>query len=126
MPREFKRADRVADALQRALATLIRHEVNDPRLGMVNINAVKVANDLAYAKIYVTFVGNNDRNTAQDSVDILNHAANYLRNLAGKELTMRSVPRLQFIFDDAAIRGHEISSLIDRAVAKDRASRDNS
>lgn len=37
MPREFTRKDRVSDALQRELSKLIRDEVRDPRLAMVNI-----------------------------------------------------------------------------------------
>ena len=56
MAREFHRSDRVGDAIQRELAELIRHEVRDPRIGMVSVNAVKVASDLSTAKVYVTFV----------------------------------------------------------------------
>ena len=56
MPREFKRADRVGDAIQRELAALVRAELRDPRLGMVNINAVRVSSDLSTAKVYLTFV----------------------------------------------------------------------
>ena len=52
MAREFKRSDRVADAVQRSLAQAIPNEVRDPRLGMVNINAVVVAKDLTMAKVF--------------------------------------------------------------------------
>src|SRR5690554_1628437 len=125
MPREFTRSDRVADAIQRLLATLIPQEVRDPRVGMVNINDVTVSRDMAYAKVYVTFVGNDDSDTAKESVKALNKAAGFLRSLLAKEMSMRSVPRLQFIYDKTSIRGQELSSLIDRAVAKDRARRDD-
>ena len=57
MPREFTRNDRVADALQRELAQLIRDEVRDPRLGLVNITAVEVSRDLSSAKVFVNLVG---------------------------------------------------------------------
>mgnify|MGYP003659916673 CR=1 FL=1 len=43
MPREFTRAERVADALQRELALLIREEMGDPRVNFVNITAVDVS-----------------------------------------------------------------------------------
>ena len=125
MPREFTRSDRVADAIQRLLATLIPQEVRDPRVGMVNINDVTVSRDMAYAKVYVTFVGNDDSDTAKESVKALNKAAGFLRSLLAKEMSMRSVPRLQFIYDKTSIRGQELSFLIDRAVAKDRARRDD-
>lgn len=39
-----QRLQRLADQIQRALATLIRDEINDPRLtGLVTISSVKVS-----------------------------------------------------------------------------------
>lgn len=124
MPREFKRADRVADAVQRSLAQLIPMEIDDPRLEMVNINSVDVTRDLAHAKVYVTFVGQDDPELCAESVEILNRASNYLRNLMSKDLTMRSLPRLKFIFDAAAVRGQVLSALIEKAVAEDQSRKD--
>lgn len=121
MAKEFHRSERVADAIQRSLARLVQQEVRDPRLGMVNINDVVVTRDLAYAKVYVTLVGEYDAEACETSVAILNNAANFLRGLVAKELTTRSTPRLQFYYDKTSVRGQELSSLIDRAVASDRA-----
>lgn len=126
MAKEFTRSDRVADAVQRSLAHLIPAEIRDPRLGMVNINSVDVARDLTLAKVYVTFVGETNPKACQDSVAILNKAASFLRTLVGKELTVRSTPRLQFYYDESSVRGQVLSNLIDRAVAADRANHQNS
>ncbi len=122
MPREFKRADRVADAIQRALAQIIPKEIRDPRLGMVNVNAVEVNRDLANAKVYITLVGQEGPDESKASADILNRAASFLRSSLAKEMTMRSVPNLQFIYDASAIRGQNLSSLIERTIASDEAS----
>jgi ribosome-binding factor A len=119
MPREFFRSDRVSDAIQRLLGQIIPQEVRDPRVGMVNINQVTVSRDMAYAKIYVTFVG-DDETTSLQAVSILNKASGFLRGFVAKELDMRSVPKLQFIYDKTAIRGQEISTLIERALAEDK------
>lgn len=121
MPREFTRSDRVSDAIQRLLAKLIPQEIRDPRIGMVNINDVTVTRDMAYAKVFVTFVGSESDAEGQESAAILNKAAGFLRSFLAKELSMRTVPKLQFVYDKTSIRGQELSSLIDRAVADDRA-----
>ena len=123
MAKEFTRSDRVADAVQRSLAHLIPAEVRDPRLGMVNINSDEVSRDLTLAKVYVTFVGEDNPKARQESVAILNKTANFLRTLVGRELTIRSTPRLQFYYDESAVRGQVLSNLIDRAVAADKANR---
>lgn len=125
MPKEFYRSDRVADAVQRSLAILIPQEISDPRVGMVNINAVTVTRDLAHAKVYITLIGQNDPESCKQTVSVLNSAANFLRNLVGRELTMRSSPRLQFIYDESSVRGQDIRQLIDRAVASDTANRND-
>ncbi|MFL0801476.1 MAG: 30S ribosome-binding factor RbfA [Agarilytica sp.] len=121
MPREFKRADRVSDAIQRSLARIIQSEVRDPRLGMVNINAVSVSQDLTVAKVYVTFVGQDSEAEDKIKVDVLNNASSFMRSLMAKDVKMRIVPRLQFIYDASVVRGQQMTDLIDKALSADRA-----
>lgn len=124
MPREFFRSDRVSDAIQRLLGQIIPQEIRDPRVGMVNINQVTVSRDMAHAKVYVTFVGDNEA-TSLEAVNVLNKASGFLRTFVARELDMRTVPKLQFFYDKTAIRGQEISSLIDRALAEDKRHQDD-
>ncbi len=120
MAREFTRADRVADAIQRILASLISNEINDPRVGMVNINDVTVTRDMAYAKVFITFVGHEDEEESEASTAVLNKASGFLRSLLAKEVDMRTTPRLQFVYDSTSVRGQKLSNLIDKAVEADR------
>jgi ribosome-binding factor A len=119
MPREFTRSDRVSDAIQRLLGQVIPREIRDPRIGMVNINDVTVTRDMAYAKVYVTFVGAETEAESLAAAAILNKAQGFLRTFIAKDLVMRTVPKLQFIYDKTAIRGQEISHLITRALEED-------
>lgn len=120
MAREFKRADRVADAVQRVLAQAIRQEVRDPRVGMVNINSVVIAKDLTTAKIYITLVGEEDPERCRECVKVLNKAAIFLRTILCKELMLRISPRLFFYYDESSVRGQHLSHLIDKAIAADK------
>lgn len=120
MAREFTRADRVADAVKRILATLIQQEINDPRVGMVNVNDVVVSRDLAIAKAYITFIGRDDDTQCAEGTVVLNKASGYLRSLLAKKLSLRTTPKLQFFYDKTPIRGQALSSLIDRALSEDK------
>ena len=120
MPREFTRSDRVSDAIQRLLAQVIPAEIRDPRLGLVNINEVTVTRDMAFAKVYVAFVGVEDEKQSLESAAILNKASGFLRTFLARELSMRTVPKLQFIYDKTSVKGQALSTLIDRAIAEDR------
>ncbi|WP_323814003.1 30S ribosome-binding factor RbfA [Cellvibrio sp. NN19] len=119
MPREFTRSDRVSDAIQRLLAQVIPAEIRDPRVGLVNINEVTVTRDMAFAKVYVTFVGRDDEKESLEAASVLNKASGFLRTFLAKELSMRTVPKLQFIYDKTSIKGQALSSLIDRALKED-------
>jgi ribosome-binding factor A len=123
MPREFTRNVRVSDALQRELAELIRDEVRDPRLKMVNITGVEVNRDLANAKVFVTFVGSDSEDESLQAAKILNGASGFLRSLLAKRMQMRTTPRLHFIYDPSSKRGQDLSALIDTAVKTDNTRR---
>ncbi|MFA5493774.1 MAG: 30S ribosome-binding factor RbfA [Porticoccaceae bacterium] len=120
MPKEFSRTDRVADALQRELAQLIRDEMNDPRLGIVNITVVEVSRDLSQAKVYLNFVVPKDEADAAAAIEVLNGSAGFLRAQAAKSIRMRSIPKLRFYYDASGERGQKLSALIDLAVSQDR------
>lgn len=117
MPHEFSRTDRVAAQLQRDLAVLVRDEIQDPRLGLVTIQAVRVTRDLSQAKVYVTFIGGDldkDRN-----LKVLTGAARFLRTRLARQSKLRTVPELLFVYDESIDRGTRLTALIERAVEND-------
>ena len=71
MPREFTRSERVSDALQREVASLIRENVRDPRVGMLSVTDVTVSRDLSVAKVYVAFVGERSAEQIKEGLSAL-------------------------------------------------------
>jgi ribosome-binding factor A len=120
MPREFTRAERVSDAVQQEIAVLIRDEVRDPRIGMVSVTDVEVSRDLAYAKVYITFLGDRSQGHIDEAVTALNGASGYLRKLLASNIKLRITPKLTFLFDESGRRGQHLSALIDRAISDKR------
>ncbi len=116
---DYSRLDRVGDFIQRELASLIQHEIRDPRVGMIMVNEVRVTRDLSHARVFVTIVGKDSIESAQESIDVLNKAAGFLRNLLSKTNTMRITPKLSFVYDESVIRGASLSHLIDKALDAD-------
>ena len=119
MPREFTRAERVSDAVQQELAVLIRDNVRDPRVGMLSVTDVEISRDLAYAKVFVSFVGERSQNDIDAALEALNGASGYLRKLLAGSIKLRITPKLQFSYDESGRRGQHLSALIDLAVSKE-------
>jgi len=119
MGRVSNRVDKVSDLLKREIALLIQNEVRDPRVGMASVTSVRVSKDLAHAAVFVTLLGKSTMEEANDSIEALNKAAGFLRSMLAKEINLRTIPKLKFIFDDTLARGQYLTGLIDKALAMD-------
>jgi len=113
------RSRRIESEIQRVLAALIAREVKDPRVGNVTITAVHVAPDMGTARVYFTPFAS--RQPPEQVRHGLTHAASFLRGELGRRLSLRHAPRLEFIFDESVEGAARLTSLIDQAVAADRA-----
>lgn len=100
---------------------LLQREIKDPRVGMVTINSVNVSKDLAFADVYVTFMGVDDNQDVKESLQVLDHAGGFLRSLLAKSIQLRIMPRLRFHYDHTIVDGPRMSRLIDQALADDKA-----
>ncbi|WP_455209035.1 30S ribosome-binding factor RbfA [Kaarinaea lacus] len=121
MAREFNRKDRVADQIQRELATLIQFDVKDPRVGMVTITAVEVSREFEYARVFFTVLG--DDAVREATIKGLARAAGFLRRELAHRLKLRTTPELQFVYDQSIDNAAKMSELISAAVASSRKSK---
>ena len=103
--------------MRRDLAKLIRSELTDPRMSMVSISEIEVTRDYAHGKVYITLLG--DSSGRDGVVESLNKAAPMLRGMLGREMRIRKIPQLQFVYDESIERGADLESLIHDAVADD-------
>lgn len=117
MMKPSSRTRRVGEQIRRELADLIRAELRDPQLALVSMTSVEVSRDLAYARIYVTSMGEPAERA--ERVAELNRAAPLLRRELGRRMHIRIVPKLEFRYDEVVERAARLSALIDAAVAAD-------
>jgi ribosome-binding factor A len=120
MTRDYQRVDRVGAQLQRELSSLIHDQVDEPGLGMVTVQEVRVVRDFSQAKVFFTVMDNSL--SREECVKRLNQAAGHLRWLLGQELKLRTVPKLHFVYDQSVEQGERLASLIEQAVSTDHAS----
>ncbi len=91
--------------MQKEIAIILQREVKDPRVGMATVSGVEVSRDLAYAKVYVTFLNvlteNHDPDLVTNGIKALQDASGYIRTLLGKAMRLRVVPELTFAYDNS-------------------------
>jgi len=122
MAKEFSRAQRVAQELKKKIAIILQREIKDPRICMVTVSGVEVSPDLAYAKVFVTFLNilnkNSDPKIITKGICILQDASGFIRNLLGKTMRLRIVPNLSFAYDSSLVEGIRISNLVNNIFKK--------
>lgn len=108
---EYKRSDRVGDLLLELVAQLLVREVNDPRIGpAVTLTGAEVSKDLRHAKIYFNLLTGSERKT--EVIAGLRSATGFIRGRVAKDLKLRSVPTIEFVYDDTEDRARRIDDLL--------------
>lgn len=120
MAKTFNRSSRVGHELQKEIAIILQREIKDPRLGMVTVSGVDLSRDLAYAKVFVTFLNDSDPEIVEQGLKILNDATGYIRTLIGKAMQLRIVPELKFNYDESLVKGMQMSSLVSDVIKHDK------
>jgi len=123
MPREFSRSQRMAEQLRRELAEIVQDEIKDPRLGFISFTEVRMSRDLSHAVIYCSVLNSEQLN---ESIEILNSAAGFIRKSIGRRIRARIVPTLKFVADESVIRGAAMDELISEAIRSDQRSSEGS
>lgn len=103
---------RLEGIIRKNISEIIQFGVKDPDVGFVTITDVQVSNDHSYAKVFVTFLGQNLR--MQAGLRALNRAAGFIRSELSKRMTIRRVPELSFVIDETEMNGRHIDEIIAR------------
>lgn len=106
------RNQRLQSIFLKEITDIVQNNVKDPKLGFVTISDVTVSNDLSHAKVYVSFLGKDERNEA--GLKVLNKAKGYIRSELAKRVKVYKVPELSFVIDDSLKRAQRIDEIIEK------------
>jgi ribosome-binding factor A len=106
------RPERIAETLREEIAQIVGYELEDPRLGLVTVTEVRVADDLRDASVYVTVSG--DEKEHLTALRALQHAAPYVRKQLGFALNLRHTPVLHFVRDTVEEKAERVSAILEK------------
>ena len=115
------RNSRIACQIQRDLSDIISIQLKNPKIGVITITEVQVTPDYTDAKILFTTL-NDQPEKITDTVNGLSQSTGFLRSQLARRLSIRTLPRLHFIYDDSTARAAEVSRLI--SIASDNYSKE--
>ncbi len=108
-----RRVERLNEQFRRELMDILQNHVRDPRVGALTVTGVEVTPDLYHAKIYLTSI---DPEARESSLEGLDAAAPYIRGEIGRRLHIRRAPELHFTWDETLAHAQRIEQLLRQAM----------
>src|SRR4051794_10391605 len=106
---------RHAERVRELVASVVRTQIKDPRLGMITITDARITADLRDATVFYTVLG--DAAAEAGTAAALESANGLLRSTVGKALGLRHSPTLTFVLDNVQDQAKRIDELL--AAARD-------
>jgi ribosome-binding factor A len=110
--------ERLAEALREEIETIVEGELGDPRIGLVNVSTVELAEDSRSARILVAVEGNEQE--ADRTLQGLAAAVGFIRHEIAERLHLRRPPELFFQLDRSQKHEARITELLNRAKKRNR------
>ena len=111
------RVRRHAERIRELVATVVRTQIKDPRLGMITITDARITADLRDATVFYTVLGDAAAKTGTAAA--LESAKGLLRSTVGKALGLRYTPTLSFVLDGVQDHAKHIDELLATARESD-------
>ena len=101
--------ERIQTLIMRNISEIIQFELRNPNLGFISIPEVKVSKDFSHAKVYVSFIKEED---IKEGMKILEKSKGFIRSELAQRLDIRRVPEISFVLDEGSEKERRISELL--------------
>ncbi|HUG47485.1 MAG TPA: 30S ribosome-binding factor RbfA [Candidatus Limnocylindria bacterium] len=105
-----QRTARLDELLREEISSILRREVDDPRIGFVTITDVEVSPDLRHADVWVSLMG--EGSGRKEQLRALAGALPFVRRQLGR-LRLKRIPQLHLKEDRSAERGTRVMRILD-------------
>tara|TARA_B100001093_G_scaffold395602_1_gene382530 strand:- start:1875 stop:2204 length:330 start_codon:yes stop_codon:yes gene_type:complete len=105
----MSRMHKIEDLLHREIASIIVTRIDNQEVkNTVTITDIKVSKDIRSAIVYFTTLKNDFKKVEK----IMNTLKPTIKLYLSKNVHLKRIPDLKFIFDDTVIKGQKISNLL--------------
>ena len=112
-----QRASRVAEELRKIISQILLEDLSDPRLGFLTITHIEVTDDLRYARVYYSVLG--DAQQKEATAEALEEQAKYIRRLAVERINMKFAMEIKFEQDRSIDHSFKIDNILKKIKDED-------
>ena len=106
----MSRMNKIEDLLHKEIANIIVTRIDNPQIkNTVTITDIKVSKDIRSAIVYFVTLDKNFKKIEK----IINDLKPTIKYYLSKNVHLKRIPDIKFIFDDTVIKGQRITKLLD-------------
>lgn len=105
------KTERIGNNLQKEISYILATEVKNKDIGFITITAVKVTEDLSFAKVYFTVLEDAKR---ESTLKALEKSVGFIRHELRNRVDMRQIPELKFVYDESIEYSEKIEDIIEK------------
>lgn len=98
--------------MARVISKVLMEEVKNPKVkGLVSVTNINVTEDLKFADVYFSIMGQENVNT-DEGIEGLNQIKGFLRKRVAEEIEIRYIPEIRVKLDTSIEHAIKISKLL--------------
>lgn len=102
--------EKLVSTVRQKITNVVLYRLKDPRVGFVTITKVELARDLKTCSVYYSVIGSSsDRSKTAKALE---DARGFIQTEVGKSLRTRTVPRIDFRYDDSIEKSNRIFRIL--------------
>ena len=106
----MSRMNKIQDLLHKEIANIIVTRIDNPQIkNTVTITDIKVSKDIRSAIVYFVTLDKNFKKVEK----IINELKPTIKFYLSKNVHLKRIPDIKFIYDDTIIKGQRIDKLLD-------------
>ena len=106
----MSRMNKIEDLLHKEIANIIVTRIDNPQIkNTVTITDIKVSKDIRSAIVYFVTLDKNFKKVEK----IINELKPTIKFYLSKNVHLKRIPDIKFIFDDTIIKGQRINKLLE-------------
>ncbi len=106
----FKRKDRVASEIKKAVSQILEIESGNEQLKSITLTDVEMTQDLRIAKIYVS--SSLGELSHEATLNTLRNATGFIKKSLAKKVRLKYMPKLIFEYDESIDYGFKIDEIL--------------
>lgn len=116
------RIDRINKEFLRSISELLRTRIKNEAAREAILTDVSVTRDLGHARVFYTLIDESKKESVQEALEA---SAGQIRSILGREMRLRTIPELRFLYDDTETKARIMDDLLDRVISRDAARGEN-